>query len=68
MPLTVETHARIAPVTDGARAFREWESRFDAPAGREAELAELAGAGICEAGFEAIRAHLAAQRGRGECR
>ena len=51
-------HVRLAPVTDGDRTFWEWESRFDTPAGREAELATLVGEQIYEAGFEAIRREL----------
>ncbi|MEM8755119.1 MAG: SRPBCC family protein [Pseudomonadota bacterium] len=48
-------HVRLAPVTDGDMTFWEWESRFDAPAGRAGELADLVGEGIYAAGFEAIR-------------
>lgn len=51
-------HVRLFPVTDGDRCFWEWESRFDTPAGREAELAELVGNDIYRAGFNAIRAHM----------
>ncbi len=53
-------HCRLTPVTDGDRTFWEWESRFDTPKGREAELAETVGDGIYLAGFEAIRAALGA--------
>ncbi len=53
-------HVRLIPVTDGDRTFWEWEGRFDTPAGREAELAELVGDGIYQTGFAAIRAHLGA--------
>jgi hypothetical protein len=52
-------HVRLAPVTDGDRTFWHWESRFDTPAGRERELAEMVGRDIYEGGFAAIRAHLA---------
>ena len=52
-------HVRLAPVTDGDRTFWEWESRFDTPRGREDELAALVGDGIYEAGFAAMREHLA---------
>lgn len=48
-------HVRLSPVTDGDATFWEWESRFDTPAGRRDELAELVGEGIYVAGFEAIR-------------
>lgn len=54
-------HVRLFPVTDGNRTFWEWESRFDTPAGRSEELAELVGDGIYAAGFDAVRAHLEAQ-------
>jgi hypothetical protein len=52
-------HVRLAPVTDGDRTFWHWESRFDTPAGRERELAEMVRRDIYEGGFAAIRAHLA---------
>ncbi len=51
-------HVRLFPVTDGDRTFWEWESRFDTPAGRSGELAELVGDGIYAAGFEAVRLQL----------
>lgn len=53
-------HVRLFPVTDGNQTFWEWESRFDTPAGRSGELAELVGDGIYVSGFEAIRTHLEA--------
>ena len=52
------SHVRLIPVTDGDRTFWEWESRFDTPAGRGAELSELVGDGIYVAGFDAVRAHM----------
>lgn len=51
-------HVRLFPVTDGNLTFWEWESRFDTPAGRADELANLVGDGIYVAGFEAIRAEV----------
>lgn len=51
-------HVRLFPVTDGDRTFWEWESRFDTPAGRSAELAALVGDDIYVAGFDAIRDHM----------
>ena len=51
-------HVRLFPVTDGDRTYWEWESRFDTPAGRGEELAELVGEGIYVAGFEAVRTHM----------
>jgi uncharacterized protein YndB with AHSA1/START domain len=58
--LNYVAHVRLAPVTDGDRTFWHWESRFDTPAGRERELADMVGTQIYEGGFSAIRAHLAA--------
>jgi NADPH:quinone reductase-like Zn-dependent oxidoreductase len=49
---------RLKPVTDGARTFWEWSSRFRTPPGREAELATLVGDGIYRAGFDAIKERL----------
>jgi hypothetical protein len=51
-------HVRLAPVTDGDRTFWEWESRFDTPKGREAELGRMVGENIYQAGFNAIQAHM----------
>ncbi|MEO0760405.1 MAG: SRPBCC family protein [Pseudomonadota bacterium] len=58
-------HVRLAPVTDRDRTFWEWESRFDTPRGREAELAEMVGTRIYAAGFAAIRAELGLGTGQG---
>lgn len=52
-------HVRLAPVTDGDKTFWHWESRFDTPAGRDAELARAVGDDIYGTGFEAIRKLLA---------
>lgn len=51
-------HVRLIPVTDGDRTFWQWTSRFDTPKGREAEMADLVGDDIYQAGFAAIRTHL----------
>ena len=51
-------HVRLLPVTDGDRTFWEWESRFDAPKGRGAELARTVGEDVYAAGFDAIRRHM----------
>lgn len=48
-------HLRLVPVTDGDRCFAQWEGRFTAPSGREAELAAMVGEEIYAAGFEAVR-------------
>lgn len=51
-------HVRLIPVTDADHTFWEWEGRFDTPPGRGAELSEMVGTNIYQAGFDAIRAHL----------
>lgn len=56
--LNYVAHVRLAPVTDGDMTFWHWESRFDTPPGREAELAGMVGTGIYEGGFRAVRAHM----------
>lgn len=57
--LNYVAHVRLAPVTDGDRTFWHWESRFDTPAGRERELAEMVGREVYEGGFAAVRDYLA---------
>lgn len=52
-------HVRLYPVTDGNRTFWQWESQFDTRQGSEAAMEELVGEQIYEAGFAAIRAHMA---------
>lgn len=52
-------HIRLIPVTDGDRAFWSWEGRFTTRKGDEAAMTRLVGEGIFEAGFTAIRTHLA---------
>ena len=49
---------QLKPVTDGNRTFWYWQSTFDTPPGREAELADMVGRGVYEAGFEALRRYL----------
>ena len=56
--LNYVAHVRLVPVTDGDMTFWHWTSRFDTPAGREAELEQQVGRNIYEAGFEAVRRHL----------
>ena len=56
---------RLKPVTDGTRTFWHWESTFATPPGRERELTEQVGRNVYEAGFEALRRHLAESRDRG---
>ena len=49
---------QLKPVTDGNRTFWHWQSTFDTPPGREAELAGMVGRGVYEAGFDALRRYL----------
>lgn len=52
-------HVRLLPVTDGDRTFWKWESSFSTRSGEEKQMATMVGEQIYEAGFEAIRTHLA---------
>ena len=56
--LNYVAHVRLAPVTDGDMTFWLWESRFDTPEGREAELGQMVAENIYQGGFDAIRSHL----------
>jgi hypothetical protein len=56
--LNYVAHVRLLPVTDADMTFWHWTSRFDTPAGREAELERQVGENIYQAGFEAVRLHL----------
>jgi hypothetical protein len=49
---------QLKRVTDGERTFWHWQSTFDAPPGRERELADLVGTGVYEGGFNGLRAYL----------
>src|SRR5260370_23724998 len=53
---------QLKRVTDGERTFWHWQSTFDAPPGRERELADMVGTGVYEGGFDGLRAYL--RRGR----
>jgi hypothetical protein len=60
--LNYVAHVRLAPVTDGDMTFWHWESRFDTPEGREAELKQMVSQNVYQGGFDAIRAHLGLER------
>lgn len=60
--LNYVAHVRLAPVTDEDWTFWHWESRFDTPAGREAELHDMVAENIYQGGFDAIRAHMGLER------
>src|SRR5262245_52787309 len=49
---------QLKRVTDGERTFWDWQSTFDAPPGRERELADMVGTDVYEGGFEGLRAYL----------
>ena len=55
---------QLKRVTDGDRTFWHWQSTFDAPRGRERELADRVGRDVYEGGFEGLRAYLR-RAGRG---
>src|SRR4030095_12288091 len=48
-------HVRLLPVTDGDLTFWSWESRFTTRRGEEAQMVELVGEQIYQAGFDAVR-------------
>jgi hypothetical protein len=60
--LNYVAHVRLAPVTDGDWTFWHWESRFDTPLGREAELKAMVAENVYQAGFDAIRRHMGLSR------
>src|SRR4030088_3094862 len=51
-------HVRLLPVTDGAGRFLYRQSRSPARPAQAAEITEMVGEQIYQAGFEAIRRHL----------
>ncbi len=46
---------KLTPVTDGNKTFAEWSAEFDAPPGREEELAERIGQGFFQRAFSHLR-------------
>lgn len=57
-PLPVENYVaalRLLRITDGDRSFAEWTVEFDVPADREAEMRQLIGQGVFQAGFDALK-------------
>jgi hypothetical protein len=49
---------KLTPVTDGNRTFGEWTAEFECDPGREQELADQIGAGVFQAGFDALKRQL----------
>jgi NADPH2:quinone reductase len=52
---------RLKPVTDGNQTFWDWRSQFRAPDDRAAEMENLVGRQVYEAGFTGMRMFLAGQ-------
>ena len=48
---------KLTPVTDGNRTFAEWWAEFDAPPGRERQLADQIGQGVFQGGFNALKSY-----------
>jgi hypothetical protein len=46
---------KLTPVTDGNRTFAEWSAEFEAPQGREQELAEHIGQGVFQAALTQLK-------------
>lgn len=56
--LNYVAHVRLVPVTDGDATFWHWESRFDTPRGREAELQQMVAENVYQGGFDAVRSYM----------
>lgn len=57
-PMGVDNYVatfRLAPVTDGAMTFIEWEAEFDCAPERSGELVEIIGDGVFQGGFDALK-------------
>ena len=52
---------RLKPVTDGNQTFWDWRSQFRAPDDRAAEMENLVGRQVYEAGFTGLRVFLSGQ-------
>lgn len=64
-PMGVENYTatlKLTPVTDGAKTFAEWSAEFDCAEGRERELSESIGAGVFQAGFDALKRNMGGRR------
>jgi hypothetical protein len=57
-PLGVENYTagvKLTAITDGNRTFAEWWAEFDCAKEREAELTQLVGQGVFQAGFDHLK-------------
>ncbi|MBL8587707.1 MAG: SRPBCC family protein [Methylobacteriaceae bacterium] len=61
MPLTdyIAT-LRLTPVTDGERTFAEWTAEFECAQEAAQQLVANIGQGVFQAGFDALKRHMAA--------
>jgi hypothetical protein len=61
MPLTdyIAT-LRLTPVTDGDRTFAEWTAEFECAEEAAPQLVTNIGQGVFQAGFDALKRHMAA--------
>ncbi len=60
-PMGVENYIatlKLTPVTDGNLTFAEWSAEFEAPAGREQQLADQIGQGVFQAAFDHLKRQL----------
>ena len=57
-PMSVSNYVatlKLTPVTDGNKTFAEWSAEFDAPPGREEELAESIGQDVFQRALSHLR-------------
>jgi Polyketide cyclase / dehydrase and lipid transport len=57
-PMPVEDYVAslsLTPITDGNRAFAEWQAEFDCPPEREAALVRQIGTNVFQAGLTALK-------------
>ena len=50
---------KLTPITDGNHTFAEWTAEFETTPGSEQEMADQIGNGVFQAGFDALKKHLA---------
>lgn len=50
---------KLTPVTDGNQTFAEWTAEFETPPGKEQETAAMIGRDVFQAGFDALKKHVA---------
>jgi len=50
---------KLTPVTDGNQTFAEWTAEFETKPGSEQETATMIGRDVFQAGFDALKKHVA---------